>query len=220
MQEASEQPSYMCGVALTPVEADTLDPEERACYICFQSFGFAISNRGEPELPVQLPCGHVFGVTCISTWTLLNDSCPLCRRKVLDINDCPVSRPGLDSSSPNSSSSSLTAQEDIWLDEEVWNSTSGSSEEAVSDSDIDALIDFYTRDLSNVNFDNRPQSYLQPSICSEHRGSCHCCDDGDPGNEVLPHRRLPPLATANPESLDIDNVDLMEMGAQFAELSY
>lgn len=220
MQEAGEQASYTRGTVLTPVKADALNPDQRACCICFQPFGSTASTQGGPEVPVKLPCGHLFGEMCISTWTRSRNSCPLCRKKVLNIDDCPANRQLPDSGSSNALSSELIAQDDVWLDEGVWNNSFESLEDAVSYADIETLIDYYTRDLSNNTFDSQPQRFLETLICGEHHGLCQCCDDQDTKDAPLPHIRLTLPATTRPRSMDIDNFDLVQLGSQFAELNY
>lgn len=32
--------------------------------------------------PVKIPCGHIFGRSCLYEWTRLENSCPLCRKKL------------------------------------------------------------------------------------------------------------------------------------------
>lgn len=34
------------------------------------------------HVPVKMPCGHVFGRTCLHEWLKTNNSCPLCRDKI------------------------------------------------------------------------------------------------------------------------------------------
>lgn len=34
--------------------------------------------------PIELPCGHVFGRECLDKWSQMENSCPLCRRKIVD----------------------------------------------------------------------------------------------------------------------------------------
>ncbi|KAH3667924.1 hypothetical protein WICMUC_005137 [Wickerhamomyces mucosus] len=38
------------------------------------------------HIPVQMPCGHIFGKSCLVEWLKSNVSCPLCRREVEDSN--------------------------------------------------------------------------------------------------------------------------------------
>lgn len=38
-------------------------------------------QEGE-HIPVQMPCGHIFGRSCLLEWLKSNISCPLCRREV------------------------------------------------------------------------------------------------------------------------------------------
>lgn len=55
------------------------------CIICSEPF-----LRGEnPEVPVRLECGHIFGINCILKWLSPvsrngNNSCPNCRKPVFD----------------------------------------------------------------------------------------------------------------------------------------
>lgn len=50
-----------------------LSKEELKCNICFD---LVVS-------PVTLPCGHSYCKHHIQTWLLENDSCPICRVRVL-----------------------------------------------------------------------------------------------------------------------------------------
>jgi hypothetical protein len=58
-----------------------LDPLANSCCICHHEYSLATMNS-EAEHPVQLPCGHVFGTTCIETWAQINSTCPLCRAHI------------------------------------------------------------------------------------------------------------------------------------------
>ena len=52
------------------------DPEAiNTCPICQEAF----ENTARPEVPVRLPCHHVFGALCISRWISIRRTCPLCR---------------------------------------------------------------------------------------------------------------------------------------------
>ncbi|KAI9885201.1 MAG: hypothetical protein M1823_003004 [Watsoniomyces obsoletus] len=67
---------------LEKVELSTLDHDDRSCSICMEPFGEPEPTEGKIELPVKLPCGHVFGLTCIKTWLKDHCTCPSCRRKL------------------------------------------------------------------------------------------------------------------------------------------
>lgn len=43
-----------------------------------------------PHLPAELPCGHVFGRSCLNEWLKTNISCPLCRQKVEEVTPLAV----------------------------------------------------------------------------------------------------------------------------------
>lgn len=171
-------------------------------------------------MPVQLPCGHVFGQVYIIIWIQSSNPCPLCRKKVLSVDDCPANTCPPDSGSSNTHNSRLIALEDVWMDEEVWNTSSPNLESAVSYADIETLVEYYTRDLSNVDFDSQPQRGSGILICGEPRGFCHCCDDRGTINAALPRRRLTPPATPQPRPVGIDNFDLVQLGSQFSRLNY
>lgn len=81
---------------LPRVEISTLELEEVKCSICKLDYGTQRGNttstetglesgqglpgEEEPEQPVELFCGHVFGEWCIKTWLLEQPaSCPTCR---------------------------------------------------------------------------------------------------------------------------------------------
>ncbi|MCJ1468133.1 hypothetical protein MMC07_006761, partial [Pseudocyphellaria aurata] len=76
---------------LTPVDNETLEPEDRNCHICMGDFTTAFHNA------VRLPCNHILGESCIKKWLSpyapchpypLNyqaepvgaSMCPICRR--------------------------------------------------------------------------------------------------------------------------------------------
>ncbi|MCJ1455996.1 hypothetical protein MMC28_006353 [Mycoblastus sanguinarius] len=60
-----------------------------ACQICYKPF----LTVGNAEIPIKLPCGHIFGVTCVLSWLGPlpqngPDACPLCRQPVFgDLED-------------------------------------------------------------------------------------------------------------------------------------
>ena len=57
---------------LPPMKAD----KEADCNICLEKVG---SNGAKS---CELPCGHAFDKTCLSTWLKEHDSCPVCRAKL------------------------------------------------------------------------------------------------------------------------------------------
>ena len=65
-----------------PVSEPEVDPLAGSCCICFRTY----SAGPEPEDPIQLACGHVFGTSCIDTWAETSGTCPMCRAK-LDFAD-------------------------------------------------------------------------------------------------------------------------------------
>ncbi|CEP63213.1 ubiquitin-protein ligase SAN1 LALA0_S07e05006g [Lachancea lanzarotensis] len=56
--------------------------------------------------PVQLPCGHIFGRDCIREWTLEHNTCPVCRRPIVDAS-------GLNSPPPNEDEDSFLDQQTL-----------------------------------------------------------------------------------------------------------
>lgn len=216
MRQTSEQASYLYGTVLTPVKADSLDRNERTCCICFQPFGSTASLQGGTEVPVQLSCGHIFGEACISTWIRSSDSYPLCREKILNVDDRPANRHVPDPGSSHALSFEFASHYDVWLDEEVWNHPSRILEDAVSFADIETLIEHYTGDLLNSRSDSRPERGREVLICGERHGLCHCYGGQGTGTAMLPHRCLTPPAIDEPRPLNINDLDLRQLGSQFA----
>lgn len=56
------------GDVLKPVDLDDIEPENRECDICREPFGPSSDNPTSPEVPVSLPCGHIFGKDCLENW--------------------------------------------------------------------------------------------------------------------------------------------------------
>ncbi|KAI9828765.1 MAG: hypothetical protein M1832_001870 [Thelocarpon impressellum] len=67
---------------LKEVDIKSLAKDDRCCNICMEELGVPEPIEGKVEFPVKLPCGHVFGKTCIKTWFGDHCTCPACRRKV------------------------------------------------------------------------------------------------------------------------------------------
>lgn len=62
------------------------DAKDLECSICFYTYWAPRTLEGElpaaPEFPVRLPCGHVYGVICISKWLKDKRTCPLCKAEM------------------------------------------------------------------------------------------------------------------------------------------
>lgn len=56
------------GDGLKPVNLDDIEPENRECDICREPFGPSSDHTTRPEMPVSLPCGHIFGQDCLENW--------------------------------------------------------------------------------------------------------------------------------------------------------
>lgn len=62
------------------------DAKDLECSICFYSYWAPRTLEGElpaaAEFPVRLPCGHVYGIICISRWLKDKRTCPLCKAEM------------------------------------------------------------------------------------------------------------------------------------------
>lgn len=65
---------------LPAIDFHDLPNDSHACDICMEPF----DSTDEPEQPVKLPCGHVMGRNCITKWLASSNTCPLCRRILVD----------------------------------------------------------------------------------------------------------------------------------------
>ncbi|XP_021897457.1 E3 ubiquitin-protein ligase MBR2-like [Carica papaya] len=55
-------------------------PESEICCICQDDY--------EEENKIgKLDCGHEFHSSCVTTWLMMNNTCPICKRKGLDVAD-------------------------------------------------------------------------------------------------------------------------------------
>lgn len=80
---ASAPPSSASGSEST-TEGD--NEESRPKYLCEHDEDYG-------HLPVQMPCGHVFGQSCLYHWLKENTSCPLCRVSVAEAPQRPQGTP-------------------------------------------------------------------------------------------------------------------------------
>ncbi|RXW23346.1 hypothetical protein EST38_g2493 [Candolleomyces aberdarensis] len=71
---------------------------DRTCIICREEMVFhdpqaqGESRDGPNMAPKKLPCGHIFHFYCLRSWLERQQSCPTCRRTVLDENIPPNPR--------------------------------------------------------------------------------------------------------------------------------
>lgn len=78
---------------LPRIGLDELEKDSR-CMICQHEYGLENSDADtieEAEEAVRLPCGHLAGRSCISTWLQPDkgDSCPMCRKKFFVVAPWP-----------------------------------------------------------------------------------------------------------------------------------
>lgn len=71
------QRAFAISQLLEPVDIEELAPDEfsQRCTICMETYG----EHSHEDLPSKLPCGHVFGTTCVTTWFMEHDTCGFCR---------------------------------------------------------------------------------------------------------------------------------------------
>jgi hypothetical protein len=78
---------------LPKVDVSSLDEDDRTCSICYDEYGVVRPEAEEPaEDPVKMPCGHVFGKLCITTWLEEHCTCPACRHKLSKADTVYVSQ--------------------------------------------------------------------------------------------------------------------------------
>ncbi|KAF9007990.1 hypothetical protein BDQ17DRAFT_182079 [Cyathus striatus] len=88
-------------------EEELAATSDRTCIICreemlLQVAGAAPAGDGPNTTPKKLPCGHIFHFHCLRSWLERQQSCPTCRRNVLESNnaidgtpDAPAQNPGI-----------------------------------------------------------------------------------------------------------------------------
>ncbi|KAM0800329.1 hypothetical protein BDR22DRAFT_889689 [Usnea florida] len=68
----------------TLLRAENIVPVDEAecltCMICLEPYGSINPSTGAVEVQIRLPCSHMVGSVCISTWLNDQNNCPLCRR--------------------------------------------------------------------------------------------------------------------------------------------
>jgi hypothetical protein len=73
----------------------TVNLDSKNCYICYNPYRLdgVDSDDEDIEEPVQLPCGHIFGRSCIQRWMQESSSCPNCRTLLSDSSLCDRTSP-------------------------------------------------------------------------------------------------------------------------------
>ncbi|PVZ98133.1 hypothetical protein BB558_005867 [Smittium angustum] len=66
-------------ITLTQQQLDEL--RDKVCIICREEM---VITPGSDDVPKKLNCGHVFHLVCLRSWLARQQSCPTCRRPVLD----------------------------------------------------------------------------------------------------------------------------------------
>ena len=54
---------------------------EESCSICMIEF-----SETDGKQVAELSCEHIFHEECLQQWVLKNDSCPICRRSIIEEN--------------------------------------------------------------------------------------------------------------------------------------
>lgn len=73
---------------------------DRTCIVCREDMlhASALAIEGDPprtpmDNPKKLPCGHILHFRCLRSWLERQQSCPMCRRPVLDESPSPRPQP-------------------------------------------------------------------------------------------------------------------------------
>lgn len=88
----AEPPAVAFVKNLISLDIDEMPADEQTCMICSDHYW----TGTEAELPLQLPCGHVFGEHCLIRWLTgiggpkQHGNCPMCREHHVDVN-MPIS---------------------------------------------------------------------------------------------------------------------------------
>lgn len=69
----------------TPTEDD--DEKDNICIICQDEWS---SEGTDPHKVVALPCGHIFGMSCILEWISRKTQCPVCKRRATPNDIRPI----------------------------------------------------------------------------------------------------------------------------------
>ncbi|KAF2787403.1 hypothetical protein K505DRAFT_367389 [Melanomma pulvis-pyrius CBS 109.77] len=99
MSPFTSRESFTENGGLTVINPSDLN-DDKICYICLDPYHSPSNVPGELFLedPIRLPCGHIFGSSCILRWTLERNTCPYCRTKLFDTHASPVDSTFFDTS--------------------------------------------------------------------------------------------------------------------------
>lgn len=114
--------------------------------------------------PVRLPCGHVFGRECLYKWSRLENSCPLCRHKIVE------AAPG-NSENSNEEMANLNADAFERIRQALYNTQQpDATEGAANDTTNETNNAAEPSDLQNFTFSRsgivflRPDGMIDPSL--------------------------------------------------------
>lgn len=92
-----------------------------------------------PHIPIEMPCKHIFGKSCLCEWLKNHATCPLCRKAIED--------PEATSTDSNENNSN-TFREDIYrMGENRWN-VDGSNVMAISGTEFDEIFNNFRNNLN------------------------------------------------------------------------
>lgn len=63
---------------------------DELCLICWEneSTEIVIPFKKFHQYPTHCQCNGQFHLSCIEEWIKINNSCPICREKIIDLNAC------------------------------------------------------------------------------------------------------------------------------------
>ena len=108
---------------LPVVPPSSLRADSRICTICWKAYAEPLAevvsdigdggeSESESETACELPCGHVFGYSCLHEWIVEEGatSCPMCRTVIVGLEGLPGYQGGEEESSEDE------LVEDLWRD--------------------------------------------------------------------------------------------------------
>lgn len=93
--------------------------EGESCSICLQEYHTLCSTSGAVELAIRLPCRHVMGSVCLTSWLKNSNTCPLCRYELYPPEDLKHSADSNNDDAASDSENPDTDDDDASEDEEV-----------------------------------------------------------------------------------------------------